>query len=735
MNELVASAPGPVGSAISDRSVSETIDLGHIFLVLWRRKAVVGGTFLAVLALGLYVILQLTPRYSASTTLLLQLKKNTILQDAEATGPVFGIDASAVRSELDVLRSRSLTEKVINKLDLINDPDFNPLIGPPRLGILGRFGLVRPKPFDPQDWPPDRVKALVTDNILDGLSVYNDGKSYTIGVVFEARDPEKAARIINAFSDLYITSELDAKYEATGRTARWLDEKLADLRQRVQSAEMAVQKFREENHIVNLNQGTLTQTQIAGINDQIAQARAARMQAEAALRQVQNAASSPDRTLASPSIANNSVLQGLRQEENTRGAKLAELRSTLGDRHPFVIRAHSELKEIQERLKSEFARTVDGLKTVVQTAWTQEAQLEARAREIQASNDLNNRASVRLHQLESEAETVRLLYDTFLKGFGRTTVQVDAQQPDARILSRAEVPFGSSYPQRTLLFALVMMIATILSLAVTFILEHLDNSYRDPRDIEQRLDTRVLSMVPELLQRHRSWHPSLEVVRQPLSPYSESVRTIRVAMSSSQCVRPPKIILVSAPMPNEGKTSIVLALGRIAAMAGQKALVIEGDLRNPGICVYLGLRPHHDLISVLSGATTDAEAVVIDEETRLHILPVIERNPFPAEMLGSTKMKQLIAQSADNYDLVLIDTPPVNLFSDALILAPDVDATLLVTRWGATPRQLVENAVKRFQVANHPLLGVVMARVDIKRYASYGLGKHPTRYAEAYYAT
>lgn len=723
---------------------SEGLDPRHLFLTVWRHKWLVVGVTTVITALSYVYIGSLTPRYTAETTLLLDTRSTNVGIDPVVSD--LRPDASVIRSEVDVLRSRWLAHRVVQELNLANDPEFNPQLRPPEVNLWERLAAI--------DWLPQRLRqrlvASRSDNevidappvtplstiiniLLSKLTVLNDGRSYTLTLYYDSVKPEKAARIVNAFADLYLAGQRESKYKAADRAAVWLEGKIGELRERVRRTENAALEYRNQHSLLDLGGGTLLDNRLADLTDELADVKNARIRAETRLGEVRQLIAAARRGSFTPGSTAAPELERLLAAARAVGSELAELRTTFGDKHPRIIEARARVEELETQVRQEIDRIVTALESEVRLAAAQENEFAAELERLEAQNLLAQRDALEMHQLASEAAASRSLLDTFLGNLDRTALQLDLVQPDARILSRAETPTWPSYPQRRILLALAGLTSLMVSLAIVFVLEFLHKGFRAAQQIEGAFGVPVVGMVPWVKGRGLGErHPSRYALEHPFSTFTESIRLIRSATQLSNVDDLPKVVLVTSAVPDEGKTALALTLGRLGASSGQRVLLIDCDLRAPSVASDLGTTCRRGLAELLMGKASIHDVVRIDEVSGLRFIPA-GRGSFDAiELISSGRMASVIAAARQVSDTVILDSPPVTVVSDPLALSRVADMTLMVVRWDRTPRSLVAEAMKKLYAAKAPLAGVVLSQVNLSRHASYGFGDFPHGYLKGY---
>jgi polysaccharide biosynthesis transport protein len=747
---------GPSLNALSPRASefasglanrSNEADLGQIFLTVWRHKFLVLGIMTVITALSHVYIGKLTPRYTAEATLLLDTRSANVGIDPVVSD--LRPDANVIRSEVDVIRSRWLAHRVVQDLGLANDPEFNPALRLPEPSLAERLGIIDWLPPILRDrlgrraaHPQAKAKSLgvspsslstVINVLLGKLAVLNDGRSYTVTLYCESEHPDKAARIVNSFADLYLAGQRESKYQAAERGAAWLEQKIGELRERVRRTENAALEYRNQHSLLDLGGGTLLDNRLADLTDELAEAKNQRIRAETRLTEVRRLIAAAERGLFTPGATGAPELERLLGAARQVRAQLAELGTTYGDKHPKMIEARAQVDELEAQIDIEINRIVTGLAGEASLAAAQEKEFAAELEQLEAENLRANRDALELHSLASEAAASRSLLDTFLASLDRTAVQLDLVQPDARILSRAEAPTWPSYPQRRILLALAVVGSGMVSLAIVFMLEFLHKGFRAAQQIEASFGIPVIGMIPLVKGSGvGDRHPSSYALEHPFSTFTEAARLIRSATGLSESDGSPPVVLVTSAVPDEGKTALALTLGRLGAASGQRTFLIDCDLRAPSVATDLGTTCDQGLAELLTGAATINEVVRIDPLSGLRFIPAGHGSFDAIELLSSGRMQSIIAAARQVSDTIILDSPPVTLVSDPLALSRLADMTLIVVRWDRTPRSLVAEAVKKLAAAKVLPTGMILSQVNLARHASYGFGDFPYRYIKGY---
>ena len=348
---------------------------------------------------------------------------------------------------------------------------------------------------------------------------------------------------------------------------------------------------------------------------------------------------------------------------------------------------------------------------------------------LKSQREADDRASITLRQLTSEATSARSLFDAFVQGLGRNAAEVEASGANTRILSRAVPPLYPSFPPRMILLVLTLVLSLVMAVLVVAVLEFIDRGYRNPQDLERAHGIPVVGQIPlSRLTGVGDQHPSVTVINQPASRFADAVQTVCASLTCAQLTEQEKVVLVTSAVQGEGKTALAVALGRFAASSGKRVLLIDCDLRHPNVGRSLGQVSKYGIVELWKDQATVSQVIQQDEPSGLVFFPASSSVPSPGSFLSSPFLNQLVHEARQHFDLVILDFPPVGIVSDAMILSRLADATLMTVRWGRTSRSAVAAAIKRLATIGRPARVAVFSHVNIKRSAQYSYISASERY-------
>lgn len=701
-------------------------DLSKILSFVTRRWKFIVSTAVLVAMLALVVVLSLTPRYTATTEVLLEAKKEGFF-GRDTIAPELNLDTGSIDSQVAVILSIGLLRRVVEQFNLTADTEFG---AKKNSGLLASIrGLfVQPeagrsdRDAATDQIPPDLLRTIIA--LRGALRVFRVGRTYVIEISVTSEDPEKAMRLTNGIADAYVVDRLEARYDAARRASTWLAERLEGLREQVRASEEAVAKFRQENNLTVSSEGTvaITEQQLSELSAKLITARSETAEKRAKYEQAQIVQDSGGNLQAIPDVVRSTVISDLRKQEAEVTRRVADLAARYSDAHPTVVNARAERRDIERNISAEVARIITNLRNDFNVALAREQSLQSSMNALTGQGGRDGTLGIRLRELERTATANRTLFEGFLSRAKIAQEQTAFEQREARVISPASRPISPSFPRKSLILVAALLAGAGLGLCGAIALELLNSGFSTSTEVENVLGRPILSSIPLLPDSERRFDgkvvtPSSYLVRKPLSRYAEQIRSVRVGVQMADVDNPAKVVLVTSSAPKEGKSTIASCLALSAAKAGQRVLLIDGDLRRPALSKQFGLDAHAGLVDYLTGATSLGSALVAAES--LIVLPSGSRSQNPADLLGSDRMKQMVAELRSNFDYIVIDSPPICPVVDAKIVQYLADKVIYVVRWNATPREVVIDGLKKLG-AERRLAGIAFNLVDEKKAARYG---------------
>jgi exopolysaccharide transport family protein len=728
---------------------NEMVDVVGMFGALRRRKWTVAAITVAGTTAAYLYGSSVVPIYSAKATLLVE-PTDTGIDELEATTSNVTTDFNAIATQIRLLQSRSYQSRVMEDLELFDDPEFNSALADPEaepesswLDMIPLHILAEPleavASLLPGDWlvasgtaqeqpevlesiAPRIARERALDAFSGSLELLSDPVAYIININFSSPDPEKAARIANRVAEMYVDDQLNNKIFATDRTSSWLEERLAELEVELREAEERVAEFRSTN-LVGAGQGiTLNQQELSDLNRDLIVARGEMSENQAKLRLIRELRSTGRSVDSIADVVNSPVIINLRQQETQLLREEAELSSLYGERHPRMVHLQNEKRNLQQKISGEIERIIQRLENDLSVTSTRVATIESQLGSVKTQNVTDQSAEVRLAQYERQAESVRAIYESFLNRFKETREQLEIVQPDVRIVSMASPPTKPTTPGKRLFAAGGLVVSFGLAALLAILLDRFDRGIRSSRQVESRLGLSTLSLVPRLDKLKRNQKPYQYLMEKPLSAYAEALRGVYMAVKLSNVDREPKVVLVTSSLPQEGKTTFAVGLATFAARSHKRVLVIDLDLRHPSVHRELGWQVSGGLVEYMAGERTLEEVIHHDLETGLHFLPIKGQTTNPTDLLDSQKMRLLVESLRDSYDYIVLDSAPLASVTDTKVAALLADKVIFCIRWGQSMIGAAEESIQALREVNIEPAGAVLTMVDMKKHAQYGYG-------------
>jgi capsular exopolysaccharide synthesis family protein len=703
----------------ADQAV-QVIDLKKTFNVIYRAKWRIMAFTLLCGVLATFVLLNMAPVYRATSTLLLEATQARAIKIEE----VYGFNSSQQEyylTQFEVLKSRSIAEQVFITLDVANHAEYQP-----KAGLKQQ--LMALVPFLPQsdaDEDPEYTAFLVRKGQLDAfvknIDIVPVRRTQLVKLSFSSEDPKLAQAVANALGDAYINSQLDARLGITQKANSWLGGRVAELRERLEQSELKLELFRAENNLVDVEGVTsLDQQELERLNEQLSVARARKAETEGFLTLVQRFGRDDIRRLESlPEITSHISVQNVKREVLLAERKVSEFGKVYGPKHPKMIAAQAELTSVQQSLTQQILRLIDGVEKEAQAAAERLAALEVRFEQARSRFSGMGAVESDYRRIKREVETNRLLFDNFMARQKETEVTGDFDAPIARFTDLAELPTEAEKPKKKLILLLVLIAAGGLATVMALVFDALNDTVKHLTDVEKMLNQRALGFLPKGGKKTGETDRARAFFDRSQRQHIEAVSNIRTGLSLLSIDKPLKVIEITSSYPGEGKTSTSLNLA-FAFGALERVLLIDADMRKPTLGTKLGLPGYQPgLANVLSGTETVADCIVKDEQSGVDILTAGAVPLNPLELLAGGAFERLLEQLKADYDKIIVDTPPVQMVSDGLLLAPMSDAVLLIVKADHTRSPAVKNSIAKINQAHGNLYGVILNQMDTEKAASY----------------
>lgn len=717
MNNLIPISPQtPAYPGQTFRPIEpERMHLRQLFGILLQRARLGLGVAAAVFLVVLAAFAMKTPTYTAAASVVIDPPGGNM---ASAEPARLSPEDGAVDTEVEVLRSHDLAERVVRRLELYNDPEFNSSMAP------GMFGM---KPgAAPIEDPSPRLVSRIADRVQAHAWMRRAGMTYVVHVGFTSTSPEKAALIANTYVDEYLDRQLDQKIAAVSRANQELGASIEKLRQEAASAEAEVQRYKNAHGLMSAEGATMAEQEVSTLNQQlaIARAEAAEKQARlsAALAQLRNGNGGAD---VGAALGSDTVRE-LRKNEAELSVKLAQLKTDFTDQYPEVKRTQAQLSDVRRQIQIEINRILSSLRAEAAAAAGREASLRGSRAVAQGGLAANNEAMVGLVGLQQRADAAKAIYDAYLNRAKEVAAEGSLQQADATISSRAAVPTGPSSPNMKLGMALALLAAMVSAGGAVIAAEFWDKHLRSRLDVERELGVPFAGVLPDFRSvrpkglRGPDAQPAEYLVNHPFSGFSEAFRNLRAFLMVSAQGDDSKLITITSAVPREGKSLTSFCLARTLALGGARVALVDCDLRQRGVTKLVGPRDV-GLVEVVQDGVPLEEALVHDEKSNCYVLPAAGKS-IPYDLFSNPETDKVLRKLSDQFDYVILDAPPILGVADARILAAKADRVLYLVQWNKTPLRAAQSAVDILNECGADIAGALLTKVNVKGQARYGYG-------------
>jgi polysaccharide biosynthesis transport protein len=747
-------------SAIRASAPSEAT-VGDWFKVLRRRRRTIIVVLLACLALVTLKAVLTTPRYMAKGEIQIQKDRSSLgplnaLGDSSsaAGGTSDTLDYNVtLQTQVNILESDSIALQVIKQLNLETTEDFFPQ-HKHGFHLIPSWVFFWRKPIEPLSVPlenaPNR-RYVALKIFSSNLKIVPISGTRLIDVSYANPDPRLAADVVNHMVAAFTDYNFEMRQSATSQTSKWLVGQLSDLKKTTEELQAKANALQRETGMFgNDDEHNMVLARLKNLNDSLSAAESNRIMKEATYRAVLSGGAEGISGLSgdtsSGGSAQNSLalLQTLRGQQAQIGAQLAQDRIKYGPTFPKLVQEQAQYSDFDKAIHAELQRIGTRATSDYRIAASTESDArKAFEQQKIIANDLNDKATSYALAKE-EADKSRELYEGLLGKLKESDVLEGLRSSNTTVVNPGRVPPPNQpkSPNLPLYYAAGIVCGLFLGVVAAVIVDLTDHAYRSLDEVESSLGASILGVMPAFGRKRvgilgrgesSSWRErrrldspvtstDIYVVEHPGSSYAESVRSLRTLLSLSRNGAPPKVVLVTSSVAGEGKTTLSLNLAAMFGQQGSKVLLVNGDLRRRGLDTYLDISDSRGLSAALTGSSVDPQCHILENVANVSVVVGGTSPPFPAELLGSDKMRQLVSKWRLEYDYIVIDSPPVLPVTDAILLSQVSDASLLVVRHGSTARHAVQRSYRslRQQLPDKAILGVTLNAVP-KGSVDYGV--------------
>ncbi len=722
----------PVGPEKPIDVADDEIDLAKIVKVVWRGKWVIAACALTGLVLAAnYVYRVVTPMYSANAAVILEEDYSKKLNVSDFD-PSLSANFFTFGTQTRVFTSRYLAEKVVTDLNLLENPYFNPYLPDQKSvekqaepGVLSKIrqalrtakasvmswfsaseDAARPVPAKPTD--RDILDATI-NAALGSISVSNATDTYVYDLTAVTPYPDLSAMLATAWAEAYVRNQRDVKFEETQKATEWLSDKVTELKAELEASEAKLSAFNTETALINSSVLESLNQQLKITRDRLQSEQDIERRAALNLAALKQGRSEQDLRYFAEMVEDSALtaLLEVGDPSNPDAWAAIDARAAVLERQLRAEAARAEQKQIA---------LIDGITDLEQRVSSQ-------------TEDL-----IKFEQLAREVDASQVIYESFLSQLKELSLQAGMLRADSRVLSPAVVPNHPSSPRAKRVLALGLLLGAMIGSGLVLLMEVLNSKFRTTEELEEGTGYLVMGKIPMISGSNRRQRLD-NIVKNPLSRAAEAFRNLRASVLMSNVDRPPEVVMVTSSTPGEGKTTVSLALAASFAALDKKVLLVECDIRRRTFLEFFGPHEAPGLVSVLSGESGFELCLFKDETLGCHVLFSDTPTINSVDLFSSNKFKDFLQEMRTKFDMVILDTPPVLVVSDARVIAPLVDAILFVARWNSTSLKNVRDGLRSLEDIRAKATGLVLSQVSLKDLKKYGNRKDPNldKIAAKYY--
>lgn len=714
-------------TSLQDRaqtSPTNQLSASAMLSALWRTKTlIILCVAIGILMGGFYAFFVATPRYTAMTTLALQLRNEQIVNLEQVLSGV-STDTAALNTELEIIQSRSVLEKLVKELDLASSPDFNATLREEKsLSFSGLRNAVSAKLTalastklekggEPIEVLTHEQKSLnlAVKSVGNAITVVNRHNTYVFEIRATTGNAFLSGRLANTLAKIYIQDQIDVKFQATENAVSWLSRRVAELRGDLESKEFSFKELRAKMDLRNPDFLDAISLQIRENVNRLKSLSEDIIRLEAQI----------------------SRIEAIRHDQS-----LVQIAKALQDPTLDLLLSQTEVDERRERFMARVELLTQSAATSLDRAKRQSITLENSVKRLRSEMGVQSEQLISLQQMERDLDSTRTLYETFLTRLKETTVQRGLQQADSRILSEA-TPGRYVAPRKMFILILSALLGGLVGIAWALKLNFLVSGFRSAADLEAVSGLPVFGEVPRMPIRGRD--KLIDYLNDsPTSPAVEAVRNLRTSLTLSDAAHSPQVILITSSVPGEGKTTIAISLAHNMVGLGRRTILVEADMRRRSLEEYFKLPTNQTAgASALDDTVPLRDVIVRDSRVGFDVLLGEDLDLSAADLFASDKFCTLLRRLREEYDYIIIDSPPVLVVPDARLVGPLVDSILYAVAWQRTDQSQVAEGLHQFSSINLPVSGLILSQVDTRKMHSYGYGGRYGRYSsygKGYYNT
>ena len=699
----------------------ESLDLVRYWRAIARNKWRILGLVVLVGLLAHLYSLSLPPVYRSSATVLVEGSRQKGATTDELYVTYSGTSRDYYLTQFEIIKSREFAEKLVRVMGLTRHSEFDGRNRPVPWYYALLPDRLAPALASPPAMAPQEFEDAVIAQVMGGTTLRPVPNTQLVRVSFDSHDPDLAARIPNTLATIYIVADLESRVENTRRMTGFLARQSEDLKAKLLESERALQQYREREKIVEAKGVSLAgaSLQLEQLTSSLIDARKKRADLEALYNQVDAArqGKSGDAIENLPVILRHPLVLRFKEAEAEAERRLSDVSKRYGPEHPRLVAAQTDLKSAQENVKRQVNTAIQGVAKDYELVRANEIAVERALAQSKGDIQLHNRKEFELLALERDVASNRQLYDAFMQRTKETRAG-DIQTAIARIIDEARPPKGPFGPNRSLIVAVAALTALLAGVALALLVERLNNAVKASHELESKLGIRSLGVLP--VTEPEKGVPLERMFRESnQNAFSEAIRTIRSSILLSGLQSPRKMVLLTSSIPDEGKTTLACNLA-FAFSHIKKTLLLEADMRRPKLAKVLGNdRNRPGLSDLVANGTPISECIHQIADSNLHVMLSGRVPPNPLELISSPQFAAVMEKLKEQYEVIVIDSPPVQLVSDAVMLAQIATSVLFVVRADETPYPVARHALNRLNRSDAPVLGAVLNQIDLEKADNY----------------
>ena len=715
-------ATSPDLSTTAGASMLETLPEVHLLdrlAVVFRHLRLIISVFAVVVAIAMLESYSATAMYRTQARIVIQDERSTNVANLNASEPAYWQDPEPYfNTQYRILQSRGLARRVVRKLPPPPAPVPSTLsraLSLPRQ-MINRWRKKAPAAVEAPAADESAAELAAIGAFLSGVEIVPIKGTRLVEIVYSSPDPQYAAVAANTLAREYVQQNLDLKLSNTTNTISWLAEELSKQRQKVQAAEQAMAEYREGQNAMSLDDGqNIVVARLNSLNDAVTKAKTSRLQKEAAYRQLGNLKGDSAEADSFPLVAQNATIQEIKQQLATLNTEKARLSQRYGANHPTMETITRQIESARTHLQAETAKVLESVANDYRAALAEERNLAGSLEEQKKQAVDLNRKSITYSILQREAESERQVYNALLQQEKELRVVSNSRANNVQMMDEAEVPDAPYTPNHSRDWLMAIVLGLALGVALAYSVEYLDDTIKLPDDVTRRLKLPLLGLVPAV------GGEELPVLTSTVPhDFGEAFRSLRTSLVFTNGSPGNRTIAVTSTQPLEGKTTTACNLAIALALGGSRVMLMDADMRRPGLHRTMGMTNGIGLSHILTGQARIRDAVQRTSEPNLFVMTAGHVPPNPSELLSSERMRQLITNlESGPFDWIIIDTPPVLAVTDAVIIVPYMSGLVFVIGAEMTRRAHAERAIQTIQGGKTNIVGAVLNRVDLNRNKYY----------------